>query len=135
MPIWEYIQNSSSPHIVEDWGLFYLHVFGLCVFSPSRFWAPGHFSHHHSSTIGALSNGWKFLCVVVALLGLLCVLSLTWAAVSSFSSGWGICFCNDLWLGLFPHDFCYISPSSSKMGFVLVMPSILRKRPRSLGFF
>ena len=48
--------------------------------------------------------------------------------------GMGICFCNDLWLGLFPHDFCYISPSSSKMGFVLVMPSGLRKRPRSRVF-
>ena len=82
----------------------------------------------------SLSNGCKFLCVEAALLGLMCVLSLMWAVISSFSSGWGICFCNDVWLGFFPHSFCCISPSSSKMGFVLVIPSGLRKRPHSLVF-
>ena len=110
-------------------------MFLACCVFPSRGGILGIFLTHHSSTLGLSQAAGSFLCVEFMFFGLPCVFSLMWAVVSSFSLGWGICFCNDLWFGLFPNDFVAFLHCFPRWKPFLCCPSIWRRDHVLLGVF
>ena len=132
MSIWSY---THVLHLLTQWKLGSCFTFMIfpTMCSPSRWGILGIFLtiiHPHSSSLKWLG----FACVWNSCFWVCCVcFPSRGQSFLHFPQAGNSFFCNDLWLGFFPNDFCCISPLFSKLKIIFVFPNDLEERLCSLG--
>ena len=106
-------------------GMFLLHDLGSWEFSSSSF-----------THVGAFSSGWEFVECEIHNFGFVVYMFPSCGkSFFIFLEAENFIFVMFLWLGLFPNDFCCISPMFSKLKIIFVFPSNLEERPNPIGCF